>query len=37
VGATAGAYATNKIGNHALWVELALLILALERVRTRTA
>lgn len=37
VGATAGAYATNKIGNHALWVELVLLILALERVRIRTA
>jgi uncharacterized membrane protein YoaK (UPF0700 family) len=36
VGATAGAYATNKIGNHALWVELVLLVFALERVRTRS-
>jgi len=36
VGATVGAYATRRMGNHALWVELVLLMLALERVRTRS-
>jgi uncharacterized membrane protein YoaK (UPF0700 family) len=36
IGATGGAYATRRIGNHALWVELVLLLLALERVRTRS-
>jgi uncharacterized membrane protein YoaK (UPF0700 family) len=36
LGATVGSYATRKIGNHALWVELALLVLALQRVQARS-
>ena len=35
VGATGGSYATRRIGNDALWIELVLLVLALQRVETR--
>jgi uncharacterized membrane protein YoaK (UPF0700 family) len=34
LGATGGSFATRMMGNHALWIELVFLLLALERVRT---